>query len=124
MDLDKDVNRDYEILEVRFCNPVLQKDASDKKSLVFLRNTTTADDDFKRAARLTSGERSFSSKTVLRNDTTGDITGIKLVAQESSDPNAFCKDKTRWTVSFNVMCNASETKALSYDKFSFKSDPK
>jgi hypothetical protein len=113
------------LLEVRFCNPVLQKDASDndKKSLVFLRSTTTDNEDFKRAARLTSGDRSFSSKTVLRNDTTGDITGIKLVAQESSDPKAFCKDKTRWTVSFTVKCNSSETKALSYDKFTFASDP-
>jgi hypothetical protein len=124
MDLDKDVNGNKETLEVRFCNPILQKDASMKKSLVFLRKTDTADDQLKRAARLTSGDSSFGSKTVLRNDN-GDITGINLVAQESSDPEkiAFCKDNTRWTVSFNVMCSPTETKALSYDKFTSKSDP-
>jgi hypothetical protein len=96
-----------------------------KKSLVFLRKTDTADDQLKRAARLTSGDSSFGSKTVLRNDN-GDITGINLVAQESSDQekSAFCKDNTRWTVSFNVMCSPTETKALSYDKFTFASDPK
>jgi hypothetical protein len=27
---------------------------------------------------------------------------------------------TRWSVSFNVLCSATETGALSYDKFSFK----
>jgi len=93
--------------------------------LVFLRKTDTADDQLKRAARLTSGDSSFSSKTVLRNEN-GDITGINLVAQESSDKSksALCKDNTHWTVSFNVMCNSSETKALSYDKFTFASDPK
>ena len=123
-DLDKKgANNDTETLEVRFCNPVLQNNAADKKkSLVFLRKTNAADDNLKRAARLTSGDISFSSKTVLRNDN-GDITGITLVAQESSDKSGFCKDNTPWTVSFNVMCNATETKALSYDKFTSKSDP-
>ena len=124
MDIDEDFNRTKETLEVRFCNPVLQKDATMRKSLVFRRKTDTADDELKRAARLTSGDSSFSSKTVLRNDN-GDITGINLVAQESSDQEkiAFCKDNTRWTVSFNVMCSPTETKALSYDKFTSKSDP-
>jgi hypothetical protein len=73
-----------------------------------------------RAARLTSGDKSFSSKGVLRNEN-GDISGISLVAKESSDisKGAFCKGTTHWSVSFIVMCNSSENGALSYDKFSF-----
>jgi hypothetical protein len=76
-----------------------------------------------RTARLTSGENSFSSKNLITN-TTGIIIGISLVAEESSDESkdAFCKDNTRWTISFNIMCNESETGALSYDKFSFTKD--
>ena len=114
MDLDNDANAVKEILEVHFCNPVLQNNATSKRSLVYLRNTETADPELKRAARLTSGDNSFSSKNVLRNDN-GDILGISLVAQDSSDDSssAFCKGTTRWSVSFNVMCNASETRALS-----------
>ena len=114
LDLDNDANAVKEILEVHFCNPVLQNNVTSKRSLVYLRNTETADPQLKRAARLTSGDNSFSSKNVLRNDN-GDILGISLVAQDSSDDSssAFCKGTTRWSVSFNVMCNASETRALS-----------
>lgn len=120
MDLDGDANAVKEKLEVHFCNPVQQNKAITKRSLVYLRNTETAEDELKRAARLTSGDNSFSSKNVLRNDN-GDISGISLVAQASSDDskNAFCKGTTRWTVSFNVMCNPSEKGVLSYDKISF-----
>jgi hypothetical protein len=120
LDLDNDANADKEKLEVHFCNPVLQNDTIKKRSLVFLRDTETADNKLKRAARLTSGDNSFSSKNVLRNDN-GDISGISLFAQESSDDSksAFCKGTTRWSVSFNVLCSATETGALTYDKFSF-----
>ena len=113
MDLDGDVNAAKEKLEVHFCNPVLQNESINKRSLVYLRNTDTADNLLKRDARLTSGDNSFSSKDVLRNDN-GDISGISLVAQASSDDSksAFCKGTTRWTVSFNVMCNPTETGAL------------
>lgn len=57
---------------------------------------------------------------VLKNGD-GNITGINLVAQESTDTSkgAFCKGTTRWSVSFDVMCSESETGALSYDKISF-----
>ena len=79
LDLDSDPNGVKEKLEVHFCNPVLQKKSDKKRSLVYLRNTETADDQLKRAARLTSGDNSFSSKNVLRNGD-GDIYGIKLVA--------------------------------------------
>jgi hypothetical protein len=51
---------------------------------VFLRNTKTFDEQLKRAARLTSGLNSFSSKNVLRSKN-GDISGISLVAKESTD---------------------------------------
>lgn len=117
LDLDNDAKGVKEKLEVYFCNPVKQNEAISKRSLVYLRNTTTANNQTKRAARLTSGDNSFSSKNVLRNGN-GDITGISLIAQDSSDDSksAFCKGTTRWSVSFNVMCNASETGALSYDK--------
>jgi hypothetical protein len=84
LDLDNDANAVKEKLEVHFCNPVLQNDTIKKRSLVFLRNTETADNKLKRAARLTSGDNSFSSKNVLRNGN-GDISGISLFAQESSD---------------------------------------
>jgi hypothetical protein len=88
--------------------------------LVYLRNTETADNQLKRAARLSSGDNSFRSKNVLKNDK-GDISGINLIAQDSSDDSksAFCKGTTRWSISFNVMCSETETGALSYDKFSF-----
>ena len=80
LNLDSDPNDVKEKLEVHFCNPVLQNKSPEKKrSLVYLRNTDTADDQFKRAARLTSGDNSFSSKNVLRNGN-GDITGINLIA--------------------------------------------
>lgn len=120
LDLDNDANAAKEKLEVHFCNPVMQNDTIKKRSLVYLINTETYDDKLKRGVRLTSGDNSFSSKNVLRDDN-GDISGITLYAQDSSDESksAFCKGTTRWSVSFNVMCNASETGALSYDKFSF-----
>jgi len=87
---------------------------------VFLRNTDTTDKQLKRATRLTSGEIGYKSKNVIKNED-GYIAGIILVAKESNDDSkrAFCKENTRWTVSFNIMCNPSETGALSYDKFSF-----
>lgn len=72
LDLDNDANGVKEKLEVHFCNPVLQSDNIRVRSLVYLRNTETADNLYKRAARLTSGDNSFSSKNVLRNDN-GDI---------------------------------------------------
>jgi hypothetical protein len=84
LDLGNDANADQEILEVHFCNPVLQNNSTKKRSLVYLRDTETGDIQLKRAARLTSGDNSFSSKNVLRNDN-GDILGISLVAQDSSD---------------------------------------
>jgi hypothetical protein len=119
LNLDNDANGDKETLEVHFCNPVRQNGLSVKKSLVYLRNTSTPNYQLMRAARLTSGESSFSSTNVLRNDNS-DICGINLVAQDSVDysKSAFCKDNTRWTVSFNVLCSATETGLLSYDKFS------
>jgi hypothetical protein len=61
VDLDNDVNGSKEKLEVHFCNPVLQDESINERSLVFLRNTETADPQLKRAARLTSGDNSFSS---------------------------------------------------------------
>ena len=87
---------------------------------MFLRNTETTDKHLTRSARLTSGDNNFNSKNVLRN-INGDIFGISLVAHESSEfsKSAFCKETTRWSVFFNIMCNASEKGALSYDKFSF-----
>ena len=113
VDLDGDNNTSKEILEVHFCNPVLQNDTIKKRSLVFLRNTQTAIDQLKRAARLTSGDNSFGSKDILRN-ANGDISGIRLVAQDSSDESksSFCKGTTRWSVSFNVMCDATQTGPL------------
>jgi hypothetical protein len=124
LDLDNDINASKEKLEVHFCNPVRQNNSIESRSLVYLRNTETADPQLKRAARLTSGDNSFSSKNLLTN-ATDDISGISLVAQKSSDyslRSALCKGKTQWTISFNVMCNESETGALSYDKFSFAKD--
>jgi hypothetical protein len=59
VDLDNDVNGSKEKLEVHFCNPVLQDESMKEKSLIFLRNTKTVW--LKRAARLTSGDYSFSS---------------------------------------------------------------
>jgi len=43
LELDNDANGVKEKLEVHFCNPVLQNESNKKKSLVFLRNTETAD---------------------------------------------------------------------------------
>lgn len=84
LDIVNDANADKEKLEVHFCNPVLQNDTIKKRSLVYIRTFETNDDKLKRAARLTSGDNSFSSKNVLR-DVNGDITGISLIAQDSSD---------------------------------------
>lgn len=97
-----------------------QKEYFDSRSLVFLRNTETNDRQLKRAARLTSGDISFKSKNVIMNEN-GYVAGIILVAKESSDnsKSAFCKENTRWTVSFNIMCDPSETGPLWYEKFSF-----
>jgi hypothetical protein len=106
LDLDNDANGSKEKLEVHICNPVRQNNSIESRSLVYLRNTETDDPQLKRAVRLTSGDNSFSSKNLLINRT-GDTYGISLVAQESSDDSksAFCKEHTRWTVSFNIMCN-------------------
>jgi hypothetical protein len=84
MNIDYDRNNVRERLEVHFCNPVQQSESNKNKSLVYLRNTETADDQLKRAARFTSGDNSFTSKNVLRN-VNGDISGIELIAQKSSD---------------------------------------
>jgi hypothetical protein len=61
LDIDNDENGSKEKLEVHFCNPVLQNESIKKRSLIYLRNTETADPQLKRAARLTSGKNSFSS---------------------------------------------------------------
>jgi hypothetical protein len=79
LDLDNDVHASKEKLEVHFCNPVRQNNSIESRSLVYLRNTETSDPQLKRAARLTSGENSFSSKNRLINGT-GNIYGISLVA--------------------------------------------
>ena len=42
-DLDNDVNGGKEKLEVHFCNPIEQNDSNKNRSLVYLRNTETAD---------------------------------------------------------------------------------
>ena len=120
MPLYNDDNSVKENLEVHFCYPVKQNEYDEKKrSLVFLRNTKTTDKQLKRAARLTSGEINFESKNVIRNEN-GYIAGIILVAKKSSDESksAFCKDTTRWTISFNIICSPSETGALRYDNLS------
>jgi hypothetical protein len=61
LDLDNDINASKEKLEVHFCNPVRQNNSIESRSLVYLRNTDTDDPQLKRAARLTSGDNSFSS---------------------------------------------------------------
>lgn len=66
LDLDNDANGVKEKLEVHLCNPVMQNPSIKKSSLVFLRKTDTDDVLLKRAARLTSGDTSFSSKNILR----------------------------------------------------------
>lgn len=65
LDQENDANGVQENLEVHFCNPVKQNDSNNNRSLVYLRNIETADNQLKRAARLTSGDNSFSSKNVL-----------------------------------------------------------
>jgi hypothetical protein len=57
IDIDGDENGSKELLEVHFCGPVKQtKDDNSKRSLVFVRDETTVDENAKRAARLTSGD--------------------------------------------------------------------
>lgn len=99
LDLDNDFNASKETLEVHFCNPVRQNESIKNRSLVYIRNSETTNPQLKRSARLTSGENSFSSMNFLTNDT-GDISGISLVAYESSDESksTFCKENNRWTV--------------------------
>ena len=61
LDLDEGAHTVKEKLEVRFCNPAFQNESVQKKrSLVFLRNAVTTDEQLKRAARFTSGDNSFS----------------------------------------------------------------
>ena len=115
IDLDGDANGNKEKVEVHFCNPVLQntKDASKKRSLVFVRNTETGDDEVKREARITSGDNSFSDISINYNADDA-ITGLTLVAQPTSDTHklALCKENTPWTVSFNIKCDSTATGAL------------
>jgi hypothetical protein len=100
-----------ETLEVHFCNPVSQSDVKDAKaSLIFTRELSTADDNLKRKDRITSGSMSFESKTIQK-DANGVVTGIKLAVKQPGEltEGAKCNGKA-WSVSFNIMCDKSETK--------------
>jgi hypothetical protein len=80
-DIDKDDHTVIRNLEVRFCNPVVQDESGrNKRSLVYLRNNATTNEQLMRAARLTSGENSYSSKNVFRTSN-DDVFGIILVAE-------------------------------------------
>lgn len=84
-DIDKDDHTVIRNLEVRFCNPVVQDESGrNQRSLVYLRNNVTTDEQLMRAARLTSGENSYSSNNVFKSYN-GDVFGIILVAELSSD---------------------------------------
>lgn len=88
--------------------------------MVIARNTDTNDDQFKRASRLTSGDNSFESKSILRN-ADDDVSGLSLeVATPKDNVNVtLCKENQPWTVTFNIMCDATQTKALQYNKLSY-----
>jgi Domain of unknown function (DUF4203) len=120
LDIDGDANGNKELLEVHFCNPVKQtKDDKSKRSLVFVRDQTTVDDNAKRSLRLTSGDNSFSSSSILYggND---EVQGIELSVGQPSDNDkvALCKENTPWSVTFTVNCDASQTGVLDVSKFS------
>jgi hypothetical protein len=118
-----DGNGSTETLEVHFCNPVYQNNEDGKKkSLVFLRDTVTADEKLKRSARLTSGDLTFASSDIQYNDD-GEITGIKLFPSPTSDvsTSAVCKENTPYTVSMLVKCDNAKT-SLAVTDFSIVRD--
>lgn len=120
VDIDGDENATKEELEVHFCNPVYQKEEKgSKRSLVFVRNTATTDNQAKRQARLTSGDNSFVSTNILygNND---EVSGIELDVKVTSDDSklALCKPDTPWSVTYSIMCDSKETGPLGYNKIS------
>lgn len=112
-DIDGDANGDKEVIEVHICNPVYQKSDLKKSSLVFIRNTETADDELKRESRLTTGSNQFNSVAIQYNDQ-NEVSGLSLVAGFPSETTNFCKKdtKTPWTVSFDIKCDNTQTKDL------------